>query len=63
VSKSILKVSSCEFPFLGNNIYWAKGYFINRKTGLLYNNTEDFYKNLQILIKDKNFKVKYGNAG
>ena len=60
---SILKASSCELQILGSNIYGVKKCVINRKTGLLYNNTEDLYKKLQILIKDKNLRVKSGNAG
>lgn len=60
---SILEASSCEIPILGSNIYGVKDCVLNRKTGLLYNDTQDLYKKLQILIKDKNLRGKYGNAG
>ena len=60
---SILEASSCEVPIIGSNIYGIKDCVINGKTGLLYNNIDDLYEKLQILINDKNLRVQFGNAG
>jgi len=58
----VMEASASKVPSVASREGGTPDIVIHKKTGLLcsLNNEEEFYKNLEMLVKDKNLRKKYG---
>jgi len=58
----VMEASASKVPSVASREGGTPDIVIHKKTGLLcnLNNEEEFYKNLEVLVKDKNLRKKYG---
>src|SRR3989344_3864821 len=58
----VMEASASKVPSVASREGGTPDIVIHKKTGLLcnLNNEEEFYKNLELLVKDKNLRKKYG---